>query len=272
VFEGERHDAPDGDRASVPILMYHEVSPRRPASFAKYVVSPRAFARQMRWLGMAGYAPISLDTLLANRVDGAVLPRRAVVITFDDGFHDCAYYAANELQRHGFPAAFFLVAGLIGKTSDWLMRERGVALRMADWPRARELVAAGFACGGHSLTHPRLADLADAACRRELEDSRRILEDGLGREVIHLAYPYGSFSARTRSLAAEAGYRTACTVEVGASTSHDDLLALRRVPVSGFDSLADFASRLHTGLSLRDACRTLVRRSLPTRFRRRRSP
>ncbi|GJG86438.1 polysaccharide deacetylase [Gemmatimonadetes bacterium T265] len=238
--------------APVPILMYHEVSPTPRPTFRKYVVSRRAFARQMSWLRAAGYTPVTLDALLAARTGGArpgapPLPGRPVVITFDDGFHDCMQYAAEVLERHAFPATFFLVAGLVGGTSRWLVPERGLELRMGDWARARELLAAGFDCGSHSLTHPRLAALGADACRRELAESRRVLEDGLGREVRHLAYPYGSYDARVRDTAAEVGYRTACTVEPGPSTADDDLLALRRVPVNGAESLLAFIWRLRPG-------------------------
>ena len=233
--------------------MYHEISPESHPSFRKYVVSPKSFGVQMRWLRTAGYNPITLDTLYASRIDAAVLPPRPVVITFDDGFRHCVRYAAEVLQGYAFSAVFFLVAGLVGRTSRWMIRERGIELPLADWTEARELLAAGFDCGAHSLTHPRLPSMPDAVCRDELETSRQILETGLRRKVVHLAYPFGAFDARVRALASEAGYHTACTTEIGLATSQDDPLALRRVPVTGQDTLPDFVWRLRTGRSLREA-------------------
>ncbi len=232
----------------VPILMYHQVSPVAPPGFEKYVVSPRTFSAQMAWLWAAGYSTISLDTL----VGAAELPAAPVILTFDDGFRDCLRYAPEVLRRYGFRATFFVVAGLVGQTSRWMTADRNIDLPLASWTCIRRIVADGFDCGAHSLTHPKLALLSDAACRGELEAPRDLLEAALQRPVVHLAYPYGSFDTRVRRLAAEAGYTTACTVEIGISTTQDDLLTLRRVPVSGFDSLADFAWRLRRGHSLRD--------------------
>ena len=245
-------------RASVPILMYHQITPRSIQAFHKYTISPRMFAAQMRWLALNGYRSITPDMLIDSRNGRIALPKRPVIITFDDGFQDCADYAAPILQANGFTAMFYLVAGRMGKASDWLIAERGVSLPLMDWPAARHLEAAGFQCGAHSLSHPRLADLDTQACRAELTQSRRMLEDGLGREVRHFAYPYGSYNGMVRALVSEAGYRSACSVRIGLSTSDDDLLSLHRVPVMGVDSLLDFICRIRSGQTFTETLRGRV--------------
>jgi hypothetical protein len=74
-----------------------------------------------------------------------------------------------------------------------------------------------------------------------------MLEDGLGHAVTHLAYPFGSYSAETCTIARETGYATACTtVEAIASTPNDELLALPRVPVVGTESFGEFTHRVRT--------------------------
>jgi peptidoglycan/xylan/chitin deacetylase (PgdA/CDA1 family) len=230
----------------VPILMYHEVLPVAPATFRKYTVTVRAFAAQMRWLALAGYTPISLDMLLAHRERGSALPRRPVVITFDDGFAGCYEHAAPVLRAHGFTATFYLVAGLMGQTSQWLLRERGLELPIMSWTAARDLQAAGFTCGAHTLTHARLAELTADECREELRRSRELIEAELRRPVVHLAYPFGSFNEETKVIAAETGYRSAVSVRIGLSAPRDDVQALHRVPISGTEGLADFICRVRT--------------------------
>ena len=233
-------------KSCIPILMYHQVTPRPHPALRKYVVTPRALAMQMNLLALTGYVPITLDALLAHRSGQCPLPSRPIVITFDDGFQESVEHAVPILQARGFTAIFYLVAGLVGKTSRWLLPERGVELPLMDWSAARRLVAAGFQCGSHTMSHPRLADLSPAACHDELLESRCLLEDRLGHEVRHLAYPFGSFNERVRAVAAETGYRSASSVRIGLSPPEDDALALHRVPVTGRDSLLDFICRLHT--------------------------
>jgi peptidoglycan/xylan/chitin deacetylase (PgdA/CDA1 family) len=254
---------------AIPILMYHQVSPFAAPSFRKYVVSPRMLAAQMRWLALAGYRSVGLEAAVGARQH---LPKRPFILTFDDGYQDCATYVPPILRRWGFGAVFFLVAGVMGRTSHWLLRERGIELPLMDWATARDLERSGFSCASHTLTHPRLATISPAACRRELEDSRALLEDHLGHPVRDLAYPYGSVDAHVRALAGEAGYRSACSVSIGLSGPGDDPLALRRVPVTGQDSLLDFIWRLHTGLSTMEWLRTRSARGSGMRAKRRAWP
>jgi peptidoglycan/xylan/chitin deacetylase (PgdA/CDA1 family) len=231
---------------AVPILMYHQISPRPHPAFRKYTVMPGAFARQMAWLARTGHVAISLDLLAGSRAGRAALPSRPVVITFDDGFRESVEHATPVLAKHGFTATYFVVAGLVGIESAWLEAERGVAFPLASWPELRAVVDAGMHIGSHSLSHPRLTALARAACRRELVGSRAVLEDRLGIEVHHLAYPFGSYDAGVQDAAADAGYQMACSVRAGRSTPSDDLLALHRVPVIGEEGMLDFIARLYT--------------------------
>ena len=86
-----------------------------------------------------------------------------------------------------------------------------------------------------------------------------MLENELGHPVHHLAYPFGSESEHVREIAAECGYESGCTVAIGLSSSADDPLGLRRVPVLGTDSLLDFISRLRTAYTVRDRLSALAR-------------
>src|SRR2546427_545976 len=106
--------------SSIRILMYHLVTPTPPERFWKYSVSPKAFSTQMRWLRVVGYHPISFEVWLEYRSGRTTLPPRPVIITFDDGYQDCFNYAVPILLAHRFPAIFFIVAGLVGKTSKWM--------------------------------------------------------------------------------------------------------------------------------------------------------
>lgn len=262
---------PEAPGRRVPVLMYHEVSPRPHPAFRRYTVTAREFGLQMRFLAAFGYQPIDMDTLVQARLGGGTLPRRPIVITFDDGLQGSVEYGVPVLQAHKFTAVFYLVAGLMGGSSRWLLPELGMELPIMTWDTARRLAAAGFQCGAHTLTHPRLAGLEPGRCREELAGARSRLEHELGRPVVHLAYPFGSFDPTVREIAAEAGYVTACTTQTGLSGPDDDWLALHRIPIYGRETLVDFAWRLRTGrtvpdglrrsaLALRDAAKLTVRR------------
>ena len=248
---------------AVPILMYHQVSPVAQPAYRKYTVTTRAFAAQMRWLRLAGYTTLTPDALQAARLTNRPLPRRPILITFDDGYADLVTEAVPSLRAAGFTAVFYLIAGLMGQASEWLRAERGLVLPLMTWDQARALAAGGFTCGAHSLSHPRLSDLPAEACRHELAESRQRLEAQLNRPVAHLAYPFGAQNAAVRALAAECGYQTACSVQIGLSPADDDWLALRRVPVLGTDSLLDFMCRLVSAHTWRDTLNQMRGRLRP---------
>lgn len=239
-------------RGSVPILMYHQVTPKPDRKFLKYAVKPDRFAQQMRWLALTGHHAISMDALLAHRAGAGTLPTRPVVVTFDDGYQDTYDHAVPVLLEHGFTAIFYLVGQEVGHRSRWLEAERGLSLALFDWPTARRLEMDGFRCGSHALTHARLATLDGRESDRELMTSRKLLEDNLGREVRDLAYPHGSYDDRVIRQARAAGYRSACSVRIGRSPRLDDVMALHRIPVGGQESLATFIFRLRAGLSPRE--------------------
>ena len=254
----ERGHLPVSPR-DVPILMYHEVVPRPHPAFRRYTVTARAFARQMRWLAAFNYQPIDMDTLLGARLGLARLPKRPVVITFDDGLQGCVDHAVPVLRSHGFTAVFYLVAGLMGETSRWLRAELDMELPIMSWDTARALAAAGFQCGAHTLTHPRLAGLDSVRLRAELVDARTLLEHELDRPVLHLAYPFGSFDPVVQREVNDAGYLTACSTRAGFSGPDDDTFALHRVPIYGGETLVDFACRLRTARALPDGVRHALR-------------
>lgn len=83
-----------------------------------------------------------------------------------------------------------------------------------DWDEIGQLVAAGMEIGSHTCSHRLLAHLSEEEQLFELADSKRLIEEKVGGEVISLAYPVGgddSFTHRTCALASQCGYRLAFT-------------------------------------------------------------
>jgi peptidoglycan/xylan/chitin deacetylase (PgdA/CDA1 family) len=226
--------------------MYHEVTPAPVERYRKYSVTPAELAAQLAWLRSRRYTSVDMDAVHAAFRGERTLPARPVVITFDDGSRDCLDHAVPALLAHGFTATFFIVGGLVGSTTRWLPAEVGFEIPTADWPTLRAAEREGMCCEAHSVSHPRLARVDDDTARDELARGRALLEDGLGHVVRHLAYPFGSNSPRTRELAREAGYLTACTTEEALATPGDDLLGLPRVPIVGTEGMREYRHRVRS--------------------------
>jgi peptidoglycan/xylan/chitin deacetylase (PgdA/CDA1 family) len=105
-----------GRRDHLAVLTYHRVGTADDDGYPGIVsASTAAFADQMAWLA-ADYHPISLGELLARRDGGAALPRRAVLVTFDDAYRCFASDAWPILRAQGVPAALFVPTAYPGVT------------------------------------------------------------------------------------------------------------------------------------------------------------
>ncbi len=211
-------------RGGRPILTYHCVGPRpRHARLKGMYLPTRWFRRQLNELRAAGFGSAWLD-----EVPGPAGGPAAVVLTFDDGCRNVRVHALPMLEEFGFRAVVFLVADLLGQTTEWQARAGGVAEPLMDEAEIRDWLAAGHRIGSHTCTHPWLTRLPPAAAREEITASRRKLEDRFGVLVRDFCYPYGDFDARVRDLVAEAGYQTAVTTLPGMNDPETPRLELRR--------------------------------------------
>ena len=97
-----------GRRDRLAILTYHRVDEPADDLFPGLIsATPEMFDRQVAWLADA-YQPVSLAEVLARRDGGPALPRRAVLITFDDAYRSFGDHAWPILLAHGVPAALFV--------------------------------------------------------------------------------------------------------------------------------------------------------------------
>jgi peptidoglycan/xylan/chitin deacetylase (PgdA/CDA1 family) len=108
-----------------------------------------------------------------------------------------------------------------------------------DWAGVEEVAKHPLATiGVHTLTHPRLAKRSEDFARRELAESRRIIEAHIGKEARHLAYPVGdktSAGEREFQLAQELGFASAVTTRPGMlfPQHQTQLMALPRLSING---------------------------------------
>jgi peptidoglycan/xylan/chitin deacetylase (PgdA/CDA1 family) len=223
------------DAPTAIVLCYHIVEG---AGQSRFEITRETFRQHLRYLQMTGYNVIPLRHLY-EYVSGkrSSIPKNAIVITIDDGWADTYTEAYPELQKRKFPFTVFIYPNIIGKTANAL-----------SWKQIREMSDNGVDIQSHSLTHPFLTrrkhgSLNDGAyaawLQRELSESKRLLEDKLGRKVNFLAYPYGDYDGRVAATAAKAGYDAAVTCDFGRVKRGSDPLRMKRVVI---DRRMDFAS------------------------------
>ena len=214
----------------IPVLMYHNVLPDDEATDA-YKVSVSEFSRQMDELEAAGFRTIlPNDIYLASR-GLRPLPRKPVVITFDDGYLGVKEFAEPILARHGFQAICYAVtARLGGEGADRSTFDSGTLLSTNE---AAAMAARGVVVlGSHSRTHrPNPRSLI-----REIPESRRELRRLTGAKTKDYSYPHGLYGYPEMYEALHMGkFRTAviCGDRMFHYGTETNLLAIPRLTVYG---------------------------------------
>jgi peptidoglycan/xylan/chitin deacetylase (PgdA/CDA1 family) len=223
------------------ILFYHRVSDDRD----ELAVSPRDFRRQMDYLATESYRVVDVVEA-AELLDKGVSCRRTIGLSFDDGFVDVAEQAQPLLAERGFRATVFVAPAVVdGWASFGWYRSQPPVL---GWDEIVDLDREGtLSFEAHSLTHPNLLSLRDAAAWEEINGSKLTLEEHLEREVLAFSYPSGLFGVRERGLVAAAGFHVAVSCEPGCNSRGTDRLALRRRQIDRRDGLLDFRAKLGGG-------------------------
>ena len=206
----------------VPIIAYHSVGYNPKPEYALITVSPETFERQMRFLRMHKYNVLPLESLADSIREKKKIPPKTIAITLDDGFENNYTYAFPILKKYNLPATIFLIIDRMGHPGT------------LTWDEVKEMQSSGIiAIGSHTLDHHRLSKIeSEEDLRREIFDSKKILEERLGTTITQLAYPMGDFDAATEKLVSRAGYKLAVATNPGKKHANDDIFALKRLRIS----------------------------------------
>jgi peptidoglycan/xylan/chitin deacetylase (PgdA/CDA1 family) len=233
----------------LPILVYHEIRTQGATPpDGETVISLERFEAQMRYLHEQGYRTLRMDEVMAF-LGGRPFEGKVVAIHFDDGWKS-VQQALPILARYGFAASFWIITGTgIGEPHmDW-----GEVEALAQHPHLEVF--------SHTMTHPwrdgdTLIDWVENRrpgktiedARWEIVESKKILQQRLGRQVPYLAWPRGLYNDTLIQIAKNAGYSALLTVDGGLNRSGDDPLRIRRVMINGACGEQVFKAILQDGV------------------------
>ena len=224
---------------SIPVLMYHRITDKEaPTSSHGIWLTAEQFNAQLQSLRTRGFDTITFrdyDQFLQGQ---GRLPRRPIILTFDDGYEDNYTVAFPLLRNFDYRAVIFAVTHKKRRTNFWDTGEPTASLLTSE--QMRELNHSGIEIGSHTITHPRLPQTPVDVVRQELSESRDSLQQILGSEVISFAYPYGALQPAVKSLVEEAGYKFAVAADSGPLAFYQDFLEIRRTQVFPWTSRTGF--------------------------------
>jgi peptidoglycan/xylan/chitin deacetylase (PgdA/CDA1 family) len=227
----------------VAVLMYHDV---QPDSNNTITITPQRLDADLTLLEQKGFHIIPVSQLAVFMDHRGTVPEKAVVLTFDDGYEGVYRYAFPVLEKHGAPAAIFLIGYYVGRLPGYLT-----------WPEVRRLEESGLVTvGGHTYnqhmpkptTKPNLVEpatidhLFNPQTEREetgqeyearmLSDSQLLQEtftSELGHTTPYFAYPYGAYNSTMIKILHETGFRYMFTTMTGVNDRDESPACLYRI-------------------------------------------
>ena len=205
----------------LPVLMYHHVQDPKAAKDnhqTSISVDIDIFRNQMKFLKDRGYRTASISELTAFFDNGASIPKKSVLITFDDGYEDFYFNAYPILRENSFTALMFLSTGLINNFG------------YLNWGEVSEMAGSGIAFGNHTWSHKSAVQKAEVIDNEISLADIQLTERGFNNTKI-FAYPYGSVNGRTEVYLAKLGYGAAFTTRYGSTLCLKQRYELPRIRV-----------------------------------------
>lgn len=221
-------------QVAIPILMYHHIRNYNDPNDqigTNLSLSPENFRAQIDYLKDNGFTTITFAQLLDFPTKK--LPEKPIILTFDDGYQDGYDNAFKDLKASGQIGVFYIVTNFLGQPDQMTAAE------------VREISDAGMEIGSHTKSHPDLTTLTVSNVKKELVDSKKTLEEIIGKSIISFCYPSGKHNDIAGKTVIEAGYLTATTTKTGISSTSEEKILLSRLRINPSDLLTSFASKIN---------------------------
>ena len=215
------------------ILYYHSV----------YNNEIDLFDRQMKYLAA------NADTLKSFETYQAKNNRLNVAITFDDGFENVLKNAIPILEKYSLPYTIFFVTNYLGKKPEWEFPY--------EHPDKYERIMTGdqinlinsdlFSIGSHTCNHRKLDILEEEEIIKELEGSKKYLEELTGHTIELISFPNGRYNNKVIKNCQKLGYKKAFSIEPENGFAEKENMLMGRFDTNPSDWFLEFWLKINGG-------------------------
>lgn len=205
------------ENIGVPVLYYHSVDEN---AENEVTITPEMLEKQLDYINDNDYITITMSELYDYLINNQPIPKKSIVITFDDGYMNNYTEAFPLLKERNMKATIFCVGNSLDG-SYYLSKD--AIKEMSDY---------GIDIESHTVNHVHLDTLNYDEQLSEIKNSKEILENITGKDVTAIAYPFGDYNDDSIKAAKEAGYKLAFTTHLGLSDRNDDIYKLDRIYIS----------------------------------------
>lgn len=231
----------------MPVIMYHRViKDESEKGVHGTYVTVEQFEEQMKYLKKKGYETVTFKDMLNNgykkRFDK---DKKWIMLTFDDGYKDNYENAFPILKKYNFKGIIYILDGI--EYNKWDVDNPGnpeKRFTLMTQDEILEMQNYGIEFGGHTSSHPRLAELNIDVAKKEIFNSKNNIEKTIGKELLSFAYPYGSLNEEVKKIPQDAAYKFAVATDSGSIVFSDDLFEIRRIGIFPTNNLFNFKRKV----------------------------
>jgi len=230
--------AKNDDSIALPIVMYHSLLKSKSGN---YIVHPDTFENDLKYIQDKGYTTITMTDLINYVYKDSPLPKKPIIITFDDGFYNNFGYAVPLLHKYDMKA----VISIVGKYTDTYSKsdEANLNYSYLRWKDINDLMQDG--CiefqnhtynlhstskrqGSKKLPYESVSAYADVFTKDLLKLQDEFAENCNGYKPNTFTYPLGAVSKDSIPLIKELGFKASlsCTSGVNYITKNPECLYL----------------------------------------------
>lgn len=243
----------------VPIVMYHGILKDKKHQ-GKYVISPKTFEKDLKYLNDNGYTTIFITDLINYVYEDTPLPEKPIILTFDDGYYNNYIYAFNLVKKYNCK----MVLSPIGKCTELYSetKDRNPNYSHCTWSDLRDMVSSGYV---EIQNHSYNLHSSSSSClgsrrkkgekkaeykKRFTEDIKKmqqLLTDKTGSTPNTFTYPFGAKCDCSDEFLKEMGFKASLDCEEKINQiykSPDSLYDLHRFLRPPNTSSEDFFNKL----------------------------
>ncbi|EGJ49495.1 polysaccharide deacetylase [Desulfocurvibacter africanus subsp. africanus str. Walvis Bay] len=194
----------------LPVLCYHRLLPDMPGQTKSCMhIPPTLFETHVDRLSRLGFRFIGLEEF-ELMIRGQIRhDKRAILLTFDDGYKDLLLVYERLAKKYAFRATVFVIGSAVGKPGPLLLKslDQPASEHLArhedlwtalDWHDLRALQGLGADVGMHGHVHSPVSAIDPQEFRRQILKDSEAMKAALGFRPWAFALPYGQGESYTR--------------------------------------------------------------------------
>ncbi|WP_303969173.1 polysaccharide deacetylase family protein [Sporosarcina ureae] len=229
----------------LPVLLYHQVLPRKLMKTEMSTISLEKFEEQMAYLANEQFTTLTSQELYDYLEGRLVVPEKALIITFDDGLLSSKKYAYPVLKQHGFTSPHHIISSRLDRGKGAPAFDGGGLLKYLDAEDLKEMTDVfqfeAHTCALHELGIESGAGLVFEHSEEEIIEDLKLNLHHVP-SAVSIAYPYGQYNDEFIAAAKEVGLLIGYTTVEGYANMDRSNYEVNRFGMTEKRSFKDFAT------------------------------